>query len=343
MGMFQKVGDWFSDKSDRFARRGTEEQGSYYASDEAEQAYGRMQGAAEEYFDSQEMGNEVADNSGIDPFHRVGKDYGGRVPYQSKRDAAEQQARAYGAANQPRQEYNQPAAYSAQPEYGQAQMGYIPPKQPEAMPQTAAQSNVVPFPGMFRAPDGGTYAHMEYIVLLRSRNECIKVIEYIKTNASVFLSMEFIANDSERQRCVDMLSGAAYTLGCALNRISPRGVYLISSASVYVVIDPAMEKFTNASEMGTFARRSQEGYGGRQPSAGYQQQPQQGYPQQQAVSYAAAPQQQSQAYYAPQHTEKRAPVTFGNVMAGNVTASFQPARPAENEGMSKQANHLYTR
>ena len=60
--------------------------------------------------------------------------------------------------------------------------------------------------------------------------------------------MEFIASDSERQRCVDMLSGAAYTLGCALNKISPRGIYLISSPSVRVVLDPAMQKFTAAPE-----------------------------------------------------------------------------------------------
>ena len=39
---------------------------------------------------------------------------------------------------------------------------------------------------MQRAADGSVYAHVEYIVLLRSRNECKDVIAYIKSNASVF-------------------------------------------------------------------------------------------------------------------------------------------------------------
>lgn len=130
--------------------------------------------------------------------------------------------------------------------------------------------NVVPFPGMQRGQDGSVYAHVEYIVLLRSRNECKDVIAYIKLNASVFLNMEFIASDNERQRCVDMLSGAAYTLGCALNKISPRGIYLISSPSVRVVLDPAMQKFASAPEAQGFVRQRYENEN-YQGYSGYQQ------------------------------------------------------------------------
>lgn len=136
------------------------------------------------------------------------------------------------------QGYAQPQGYARQQSFPQQQAGYD--RAPQQQGYGQQTSNVVPFPGMQRAADGSVYAHVEYIVLLRSRNECKDVIAYIKTNASVFLNMEFIASDSERQRCVDMLSGAAYTLGCALNKISPRGIYLISSPSVRVVLDPAM-------------------------------------------------------------------------------------------------------
>lgn len=132
---------------------------------------------------------------------------------------------------------------------------------------------------------------MEYVVLLRSRNECKDVIGYIKTNASVFLNMEFIASDSERQRCVDMLSGAAYTLGCALNKISPRGIYLISAPTVKVVLDPAMQKAAAAPEAQGYARQryEQEGYSAGYTQAQQPQRPAADYQQQSAGHYQQAP------------------------------------------------------
>ncbi|NCB06260.1 MAG: DUF552 domain-containing protein, partial [Clostridia bacterium] len=153
----------------------------------------------------------------------------------------------------------------AQQQQNKAQ-GFNRPSAPQGFPQAQQaaypqQNNVLPFPNLIRGPEGNLYAHVEYVVLLRSRNECTKVIEYIKANASVFLNMEFIANDSERQRCVDMLSGAAYTLGCHLNKISQRGIYLISSPSVYVVIDPALQKYAATPES--------QGYGRPEYAPGY--------------------------------------------------------------------------
>ena len=211
--------------------------------------------------------------------------------------------------------------------------------------------NVVMFPGMQQNPEGMAYTHVEYVVLLRSRNECKDVIGYIKTNASVFLNMEFIASDSERQRCVDMLSGAAYTLGCALNKISPRGIYLISAPTVKVVLDPAMQKAAAAPEAQGYARQryEQEGYSAgyaqaqqsQQPAAGYQQQAQQssGSYQQPAQNYQQA--QQSASYEAPQQpaprtfstesptarffaqgTQRNHPISMASAVAGSFTGSY---------------------
>lgn len=357
MGMFQKVGNWLTDKSDRFIRGEAGAPGSYYASSESENAYGRLHtDPPPESFDSQEAGVETAHMQSVDPFDRGGKDYGGRVPYRSQRDAAaqqqkqmrEEQAPPSYAMPQGQQAYGSPS-YGAPPQgYSQPQAGYGETPQPQAgmrpslqQPAQPQPSNVVPFPGMQRAPDGGVYAHIEYIVLLRSRNECKDVIEYIKASASVFLNMEFIASDSERQRCVDMLSGAAYTLGCALNRISPRGIYLISSPSVCVVVDPATKKFATAPEVGSFVRQSYEipGYGTSRQSYGYQENtplsaPYGRAPQAQAPSYTQqATQRQAQApSYAQQATQRQAPVTFGSVMAGNVTDAARPAVAYPLEG-----------
>ncbi len=282
--MFQKVNEWLTDRTERFTHGGNAASGgAYYASSEAEQAYGgapQAQPAQEERF--------AADAN--DP-------YGGRVPYRSQRDM---QAEAEMQRQQMEEQARRQQAAAQQ-----RQMQQFGRPQGQAAPQTAPQqqaNNVLPFPGLIRGPEGNLYAHVEYVVLLRNRNECTKVIEYIKSNASVFLNMEFIANDSERQRCVDMLSGAAYTLGCRLNKISQRGIYLISSPSVYVVVDPAMQKYTAAEAQGY--RRADYGtgyaaYGAGAPGYGYAQQ--QGYaaapqaPQYAAqpnAGYAAAPQAQ---------------------------------------------------
>lgn len=272
--MFQKVSEWLNEKSDHFIRGNTMHQGGYYGSPEAEEAYGAMRGAdnqpEQEEPEAQESAEAAQQRGAMQP------DYGGRVPYQSQRAQPEGYAQQSTGYAQPSAYAQQPAPYGQQPgtEQGARRAAVYPPREgygapaqqgPYAQPRQAypqqgyqqpAPSNVVPFPGMQRAPDGNVYAHAEYIVLLRSRNECKNVIEYIKANASVFLNMEFIASDSERQRCVDMLSGAAYTLGCQLNKISPRGIYLISSPSVYVVIDPAMQKFASGQEARGFARQS---------------------------------------------------------------------------------------
>ena len=310
MGIFRRIGDWLTEKSERFIRGESDGTGGYYATREAEQAYGGMGMDQEPVQDGME-GEEAPRRQPLDPFGHGEGEYGGRVPYRS------QPYGQYPYGQQPpygqQQGYAQPQGYARQQSFPQQQAGYD--RAPQQQGYGQQTSNVVPFPGMQRAADGSVYAHVEYIVLLRSRNECKDVIAYIKTNASVFLNMEFIASDSERQRCVDMLSGAAYTLGCALNKISPRGIYLISSPSVRVVLDPAMQKFTSAPEAQGYARQHYEGDGYRY--GGYQQaaEPE---PQQPVAGFSSgSPTTRFQA----QGTQ-RMPASFGSMMAGGATGAY---------------------
>ena len=241
MGIFRKVGDWLTEKSDRFIRGESEMSNGYYGSREAEQAYSNM-GAEQPEADHGDMeaGEDTGHKPSGDPFGYGGGEYGGRVPYRSRYD------REREAQQQPQQPPYQQQPSVQQPIQAQGmQMGMQPPVQ---RPMAQQQMNMGQQPGYAQGYAQQPMGNVEYIVLLRSRNECKDVIAYIKLNASVFLNMEFIASDNERQRCVDMLSGAAYTLGCALNKISPRGIYLISSPSVRVVLDPAMQKFASAPE-----------------------------------------------------------------------------------------------
>jgi len=289
LSIFEKIGNWLTKSSERFIR------GDVQDEFEPEQA-------------EEEMEAEATMREPLDPFGRGEGEYGGRVPYRSRADLereameAQQQA-AQQAALQQQQQMQQAMQQQRMQQQAMPAQQPVYQQQPVQQPQQASyqqQSNVVQFPGMNAAQDGSVYAHVEYVVLLRSRQECKDVIAYIKSNASVFLNMEFIASDSERQRCVDMLSGAAYTLGCALNKISPRGIYLISSPSVRVVLDPAMQKFTAAPEA-------------------------QGYPQQQEQE--AQPQPVAAGSFTTRFQAQgaqRMPTSFGSVMAGNATGMYQP-------------------
>ncbi len=304
MGIFRKLGDWMHEKSDRFIR-GEAPEGGYYATQEAQQAYGHMG----------DENAEAEEREPVDPFGHGGGEYGGRVPYRSRYDMERE------AQQQPQQLPQQQPVAQSQPA----------PQQQSAQQPQGYPGNVVPFPGMRQGGDGSVYAHVEYVVLLRSRNECKDVIAYIKSNASVFLNMEFIASDSERQRCVDMLSGAAYTLGCALNKISPRGMYLISSPSVRVVLDPAMQKFTAAPEAQGFARQRYEADPYAQQAYAQAQQPdaRENQPQVQAqpagVFGGGSPTMRFRAQQGVQH----APTSFGSVMAGNATGMYAPVQPVQ--------------
>lgn len=284
MNVLQRVTGWLSGKGYQNAQSayGGYKQRGYYGSPEAEDAYGSL--AGDRSFDMPEEPFNSEPNPAADRFGGSADPYNGRVPYRSQRDLYMEQEEAQRMqpdlrhrrveAQQP--SYPQQAPYAQQPAYQQPQEG-----------------NVVNFPGQPAAP-----THVEYVMLLRSRNECTKVIEYIKTNASVFMNMEYIANESERQRCVDMLSGAAYTLGCQLHKISNRGIYLIASPTVRVMIDPAMKRFSGAPEAQPYMQQQT----GEYPPVTLhtdRQQPAAPYASQQAEDEAVYRQPQPQGVYSP--------------------------------------------
>ena len=250
MSVLQRVTGWLSGKGSGNAQTayGGAKPHGYYGSPEAEDAYGSMYAArsAPEESYQQEAAPAADRTAGADP-------YDGRVPYRSQRDL-------YAA----QEEYPQQMQPDMRHRRTDVQQSFYPQQDAYQPPQ---DENVVNFPGQ----QVSTPSHVEYVILLRSRNECTKVIEYIKTNASVFLNMEYIANEGERQRCVDMLSGAAYTLGCQLHKISNRGIYLIASPYVRVMIDPAMKRFNATAESQPFLRQQTDEYppapvqGQRQP------------------------------------------------------------------------------
>jgi FtsZ-interacting cell division protein YlmF len=283
LSVLQRVTGWLTGKGAYGAQAayGGNRPRGYYGSPEAEDAYGSMYGGRT--FDAPEESAPQAGNPSADRFSGGADPYNGRVPYRSQHDAYQEQE-DYRQSQQPDLRHRR---QDAQPGYQQA---------PE-QPQYRQAGNVVDFPVQQEAAP----AHVEYVILLRSRNECTKVIEYIKSNASVFLNMEYIANEGERQRCVDMLSGAAYTLGCQLHKISNRGIYLIASPYVRVMIDPAMKRFNTAAEAPAYPQQTGEYPPVSEPEWNPQYAQEAAYAQYEAPAQAAAPyaQQQRQQSYSP--------------------------------------------
>ena len=317
MSVLQRVTGWLSGKGSNNAQTayGGYKPHGYYGSPQAEDAYGSMvanrsSAAPEESYSQDPYLQAERFSAGTeDP-------YNGRVPYRSQRDLYTDQGDA--------QQYMQPD--DMRHRRTDAQQNPYPQQETYQQPG----GNVVDFPGQQVA----TPTHVEYVILLRSRNECTKVIEYIKTNASVFLNMEYIANQGERQRCVDMLSGAAYTLGCQLHKISNRGIYLIASPYVRVMIDPAMKRFASTPEAQQFTPRQT----GEYPSMGMGMQaerqplaPAPSFTHQMngQADYAAAPYPQ-QASYPQQAPQQQVPQQQApqRQMQQEAVGSFQRPKPS---------------
>ncbi len=303
--VFRKMKNWVADKSDRFVQGGS-------AQDSLQQ-YQQLNPPMEGDYP------EMEDES-VNPFSV----YGERKPYRSQSQLAAEAAQAEALRQQQYQQeqMQQTGMYqNPQQQYQQPQM------QQTGMYQNqqynAQSSNVLTFPGMQSGPDGSVYAHVEYIIQLSDRNQCRKVIDYIRSNASVFLNMEMINEAAERQRCVDMLSGAAYALNCVMNRISPRGMYLISSASVRVIPDEATRRLSTSPEVRGFARQNydHEAYQAGVYQAQAQQPQQDDYDEpQEAVSAgfsSGSPTQRFQSQGA-----QGMPVSFGTAMAGSHTTMY---------------------
>ena len=118
-------------------------------------------------------------------------------------------------------------------------------------PQQQVPDNISFMPGHY--VDGNrAYVHVERITQLVSFQACYRIIEFMKNGESVIVNTESIANEAEVIRCIDMLSGAAYTLGCSITKITNiKRAYLISPPTVQVLADVFIRRMSD--------RRNEEG------------------------------------------------------------------------------------
>ena len=162
------------------------------------------------------------------------------------------------------------------PNYAQAPAWNQPQPQPapQPQPQQQAPDNISFMPGNY--VDGSrAYVHVERITQLVSFQACYRIIEFMKNGESVIVNTESIPNEAEVIRCIDMLSGAAYTLGCSITKITTvKRAYLISPPTVQVLADVFIKRMSD--------RRNEDG--ARRRTGRYADEPSRSYGEETAYS-----------------------------------------------------------
>lgn len=146
------------------------------------------------------------------------------------------------------QQFQTPPAQTGYTQQFQGGYQQQPWPQQESYQQPATQQpqdNISFMPGMY--VDGSrAYAHVERITQLVSFQACYRIIEFMKNGESVIVNTESIPNEAEVIRCIDMLSGAAYTLGCSITKITNiKRAYLISPPTVQVLADVFIQRMSD--------------------------------------------------------------------------------------------------
>lgn len=276
----------FRDVFDKVKDQVTRMTGSFFHGEEAypEQAYGYSPQEAE-YAPPQASYNPAGQ-----PEFQPTPTYEGSFAQQVQ-GSYQQQAQQAAYEPQPQSGYQSPYAgsFAQQAQPAQPRAGRVNTAAPGQSPQ-----KVVPFPGTMTDGAGRVFAHETQVLQMRDRDECKSIIEHLKNNSTVVMNMDSIANDTEKQRCVDMLSGAAYTLGCQISRISPRGVYLITPASVRVELDEATRRMNGGARPAAARPSRAHSYAGRpsgQPTeeAGYEAPEAPAYGNYQQLDYQPSP------------------------------------------------------
>ena len=181
-----------------------------------------------------------------------------------------------------------PSGYTQQFQTPPAQQGYTQQfqgnyqqgwGQQETWQQPAPQQvpdNISFMPGHY--VDGSrAYAHVERITQLVSFQACYRIIEFMKNGESVIVNTESISNEAEVIRCIDMLSGAAYTLGCSITKITNiKRAYLISPPTVQVLADVYIRRMSDRRNeegarrrSGRYAEEGEDRFGAQNAGDGY--------------------------------------------------------------------------
>lgn len=124
-----------------------------------------------------------------------------------------------------------------------------PAQQPAAMGAATQEgnregSNISYINVTFQDQQGNAYFHVERILSVTNTAQCYRLIEFMRHRESVMVNVEDFDDERERQRCLDLLFGAAFSMNCSFVRIAKRSVYLIAPQGVYVATEPLFQQMT---------------------------------------------------------------------------------------------------
>ena len=89
---------------------------------------------------------------------------------------------------------------------------------------------------------GSAYIHTERVIQMMNVEATFRVIDFMRNNESIIVNVEGIANETETQRCLDLLVGAAFTMGCSMTKITQfKHAYLFAPRSVLVLADDSVK------------------------------------------------------------------------------------------------------
>ncbi|MCR4882588.1 MAG: cell division protein SepF [Clostridiales bacterium] len=137
--------------------------------------------------------------------------------------------------------YAQPQSAFAQPNAQPAfeQKGFA--QQPAQQRPVSGQSGPVNMgqmhymPGQFVHEDGVAYTHVERLAQPLSSSSCFRLIDFMRNGESIIVNTELIQDERENSHCLDLLYGAAFTMGYTFTKISRLRIYLISPANICVL------------------------------------------------------------------------------------------------------------
>ena len=181
--------------------------------------------------------------------------------YQQPVQQAYQQGTGYQQP-MPQQWQQQPQVQPQQHQYQTPQqraMGFTPEEENRSQRQSKRQhraqqpqpvNNIVYMPNTgntgFMDESGRAYTHMERVVQLVSVSACFRVIEFMRNGESVIVNTENIASETDTQRCLDLLAGAAFTMGSSMTKITQlKRAYLIAPQTVMVMADVAVNNWAD--------------------------------------------------------------------------------------------------
>lgn len=242
MNLFQNAVDRVKEAANGFltGRQGIPKRDTYYASEEEAMAYGQ--------------GPQMP-----------AQDYHPEMAYYQQQGQPPQ-----GYQQQPQQPYPpqpmyQPQQPPQQPRY-RTQAGYqeAPPQAQQPyppQPSQGAEGNFAYFPGaVFQGSAGESYVHVERVSHMLSREDVHTVVQFMMNKESIIVNCESIGSAQEVQRCIDLMSGAAYALNCQLTQLSLASkIFLISPSTVSVLCDEASHRMNGRNGDGTPLRSRGQG------------------------------------------------------------------------------------